>query len=307
MDELGCDNLWFQILSGILCSIIMVENGLTIYLIGTRKALRRTENSFLLSLSVADFGVGASIMVLVVSCRSFHLGNKLEVFTGNSLYISIGNLCALTFDRFVAITYPLRYPALMTSSRVAVLLFLAWTTPGLCALLSLIWTFHDKETIKIVLSVKLVLLAVVPFIFMLFACVHLALIVRKHERQIACQVAHGIGNCQSEDDDKNKPGYQHVPRNRNKSSRPRCTEISSIYLVGVLVISGLASWSVVALSSSCNQSIFQCGISRHTQTILSLHVSTLMVISYSAINPLLYALMRKKFRNELKKTFRCFS
>ena len=57
------------ILSWLLTVIVIIGNGLVIYLITTRRKLRTKTNWFVLSLAVADFGVGAIYFPSTFTCR----------------------------------------------------------------------------------------------------------------------------------------------------------------------------------------------------------------------------------------------
>ena len=61
--------LWFQILGWPLTVIIIIGNGLVIYLITTRRKLRTKTNWFVLSLAVADFAFGLICFPNLSVCR----------------------------------------------------------------------------------------------------------------------------------------------------------------------------------------------------------------------------------------------
>ena len=53
---------WYNILGWILAVVAVVGNGLVIFLITTKQRLHTTANWFILSLAVADFGVGIGLL-----------------------------------------------------------------------------------------------------------------------------------------------------------------------------------------------------------------------------------------------------
>ena len=102
--------LWFQILGWLLTVIIIIGNGLVIYLITTRRKLRTKTNWFVLSLAVADFGVGATYFPRLSVCRidDESCANNFVVIVYSIgiffMYASVMNLCVLTLDRYLAIS-----------------------------------------------------------------------------------------------------------------------------------------------------------------------------------------------------------
>ena len=124
--------LWFQILGWLLTVIIIIGNGLVIYLITTRRKLRTKTNWFVLSLAVADFGVGATYFPRISVCwiTDKTCVNYVIIIVYSigyfMMYASVMNLCVLTLDRYLAIVKPMRYVTFMTTKRVALLISAAW-------------------------------------------------------------------------------------------------------------------------------------------------------------------------------------
>ena len=111
---------------------ILIGNGLVIFLLTTRRNLRTTTNWFVLSLGVADFGVGAVRYPRLSFCSirdetCVNEAVKVAFSIGYSfVFASVTNLCAITLDRYLAIVHPLRYATFMTKRRVALLVSAAW-------------------------------------------------------------------------------------------------------------------------------------------------------------------------------------
>ena len=107
--------LWFQITSWLLTVIIIIGNGLVIYLITTRRKLRTKTNWFVLSLAVADFGFGATYFPRLSVCwisdetcvnYVIIIAYSIGIFF---MFASVMNLCVLTLDHYLAIVKPMRY------------------------------------------------------------------------------------------------------------------------------------------------------------------------------------------------------
>ncbi|EDO39552.1 predicted protein, partial [Nematostella vectensis] len=122
----------------ILGVLITLGNGLVIYLVTCRSRLRNcTGNWFILSLSIADFSVGFLLIPSHVVCSLLllHCSWHIQVlFYEFLLFVSVGCLCALTLDRYIAITQPLRYRLIMTRTRSLVAIATSWGVPGLLTL-----------------------------------------------------------------------------------------------------------------------------------------------------------------------------
>lgn len=111
---------WYWILGWIPSTFAILGNGSVIYLIYTRRRLRTVPNRFVLSLALADFGVGACFFPAHFICNfrpsncNSSIADDIAVLT---IYSSTTNLCAMTVDRYLATVRPLTYTSLMTARR----------------------------------------------------------------------------------------------------------------------------------------------------------------------------------------------
>ena len=119
----------------------MVVNGFVIFLVCSKRQLRTKTNAFVVSLAVADFGVG---MIAVPSLFFCSLATEctprskeglivtfLRVFI---LYISGTNLVSLVLERYVAVVKPLKYLTFMKRRRVIQMVLTSWGIPFLFTL-----------------------------------------------------------------------------------------------------------------------------------------------------------------------------
>ena len=112
---------------------VILGNGLVITAVYTSQKLRSVTNMFIVSLAVADLMLG--IMVLPYSSanevlRYWPFGEvwcsawlAIDVWVSTA---SILNLCAISLDRYLAITQPFRYPRLMSPTRGKLLVTSVW-------------------------------------------------------------------------------------------------------------------------------------------------------------------------------------
>ena len=132
---------WFWVLGWFLSILTMVVNGLVIFLVCSKRQLRTKTNAFVVSLAVADFGVG---MIAVPSHFFCSLATEcpqgsneelivtfLNVFT---LYASGTDLVSLVLERYVAIVKPLKYLTFMKRRRVIRMVLTSWGIPFLFSL-----------------------------------------------------------------------------------------------------------------------------------------------------------------------------
>ena len=93
-------------------------NGLVIFLVAKHRRLHSAPaNKFVLSLAVADFGVGIAVFPSSYFCTKYSLACNAKVYMALFwffLHSSVTNLCTLTLDRYIAIVHPLKYNISMT-------------------------------------------------------------------------------------------------------------------------------------------------------------------------------------------------
>ena len=129
--------LWFWILGWILSILTIAGNGFIIFLVCIKRQLRTKTNAFIVSLSVADFCVGVSVVPSFFICD---ITGGCDWSTGNRRlwthgirwlfgYASVMNLCSLVLERYIAIVKPLKYLIAMTRCRVVKMLIFSWTIP----------------------------------------------------------------------------------------------------------------------------------------------------------------------------------
>ena len=142
--------MWFFVLGWFFTVLAILGNALVMYLIITRAGLRVAANWFVLSLALADLCVGLTYFPPLFT--SSYLQELAIDHTGlwfklshTFLYSSSTNLCALTADRFLAITMPLKYNVFMTRKRLVISLASAWITPLILFTLPSIFTYSKNN------------------------------------------------------------------------------------------------------------------------------------------------------------------
>jgi len=100
---------------------------------GTRSLRQRPSSSILASLAISDCSLLSVILFRLIWLYDFEAANKacehFIVLFGILLYVSIGHICVLSCDRYIAIIHPLRYTEIVTRTRVTLALLVAWVVP----------------------------------------------------------------------------------------------------------------------------------------------------------------------------------
>ena len=138
--------------------IVIVGNSLVIAAVFTYRALRTVTNTFIVSLAVADLLLGA--VVLPFSSVNEILGwwpfgriwcsawLAIDVWVCTA---SILNLCAISLDRYLAISRPFRYPLLMSPTRAKVAVAVVWTL-ALAICLPPLLGWRDSEVANVTVA-----------------------------------------------------------------------------------------------------------------------------------------------------------
>ena len=124
---------WFWILGWVLSFLAITGNGFIIFLVCSRRSLHTKTNSFIVSLAVADFCVGLTIIPSLFACDVTSTCDWPQAFPSWKdvvrwlfSYLSVLNLCSLVLDRCIAIVKPFKYMTFMTRSRVIQVITFCW-------------------------------------------------------------------------------------------------------------------------------------------------------------------------------------
>ncbi|XP_023718903.1 probable G-protein coupled receptor No18 isoform X2 [Cryptotermes secundus] len=150
--ELTWQNLCLAILLCILITVTVVGNTLIIVAVMTTRRLRTVTNCFVMSLAVADWLVGISVMPPAVALQimgSWELGWVLcDIWISLDVLLctaSILSLCAISVDRYLAVTQPLNYSRRRRSKRLALLMILAVWLAALAITCPPIFGWYDPD------------------------------------------------------------------------------------------------------------------------------------------------------------------
>lgn len=285
------DSYWYWVLVVSFGITTVCGNTVVIYLVLTRRTLHVSANWFIVSLSLADLLVGLVVLPTYIIHTFWAELNfyALLKFYNLILYVSVGNLCVMTGDRYLAITRPLKYGSLMTRSKVLVMILAAWIIPTGISLVSLLWqtsgTNKERNTVqRVYVGMTVVCFEIIPCFMMLLVYSHLYFITRAHTRRIAAQ--------ESVKERYNGSNFTNTRRQRNRE-RSNLKVFASVALLFVFC------WLLSAYRGFCD--VFSlCSVS-----IEFVQVSRILIFLNSAVNVIVYSLLKKDIRAEFKRFLRC--
>ena len=280
--------MWFFILGWFFTVLAIFGNAFVMYLIITRARLRVTTNWFVLSLALADLCVGLTYFPLLLISSYLqefpidHTGLWFKL-SHTFLYSSSTNLCALTSDRFLAITMPLRYTVFMTRKRLVIFLFSAWITPLILFTLPSIFTYSNNNAsfTFIFETFRVSVFQLIPSVLFVFVTWRLCCIAKDISRKESLLLAQIRFNLK--------------PQENMQTIKKQGEKKASVKMIVLIIL--LFVLCHVGGNYRCFCFVFElCVASENLKKVI--HV---LFIMNSSVNPLVYAVLKKDMKNELKK------
>ena len=158
---------------------------------------QRPGSPILASLAVSDFSLSSFLLFRLIWLYDFEAANKVcehfLVLLGALSYVSIAHICLLSCDRYIAIAYPLRYTAIVTTTHVKLALLVAWGAPVISIVILPVF-YGDSDSAlfrtsiigcsestgepsllhKIHLAFNITLFVAIPFVVILLVYGHIA-------------------------------------------------------------------------------------------------------------------------------------
>ena len=270
--------LWFWILGWILSILTIAGNGFIIFLVCNKRQLRTKTNAFIVSLAVADFFVGVSVVPSSFICditggcdwpaEGAKLTRVIRFLFG---FASALNLCSLVLDRYIAVVKPFKYLTFMTSCRVIQFIFFSWTIPlGFATILPfLVLPILRSYTNFFWMSLEIFSCCVVTFCT--FSMVRIAL---KHDQSSAILAK--------------QLRFNHSGLTFNTHDK------SAVKMMAI----------VVALFLTCYGIYLRCDfvlLFFHQASCNDVRYKIPIFVSNSAVNPFAYAFFKRDIKKEIKK------
>ena len=264
----------------ILSVSAIVTNTLVCLLVYKVKSMRNYTNGFVVSLAISDILTGVSMFIQYNA--ELHVWSRaaLNVLYAVVLFVGATNLCAVTYDRYLAILYPFSYTE--TISKVFKILVPAiWVFSVVVACLPLTWRGNTQLiNTKIYICLVLILCIALPYILIVYANYKIFRLVRqcvRRERQLSIS-SHNIKT-------EMKNGIRKV------SSEAKVARVFAIASL-MFVLSYFPTLFYTAAEAL-----------GHGEVVprLLIDFSPFCVVFGSLVNPILYSFMKPDFRRALKK------
>lgn len=285
---------WIFVLTCILSGLGLVGNGFVIYLIAVKKRLHSSTNAFIVSLAVADFCVGFFTIPFTCVLKNTSAYHSLRILASSHyffFYSSACNLCVVTADRLIAVALPLRYVTLMTWRRVPRFIFSAWALPFFVCLLPVTWIFSSSQETsnicdKFFVAFLLTFFEFLPCVVMVVATWRVLCISRRHTRRTM-----GI---------QSQLHFNHPMLNFDTLRQHRKRSMSSAKLISIVV--GLFVFCYVAEMTS--SLLHLLNVSKESgSSYINDDVRFLFLVANSAVNPFVYAFLKRDIQREFKRFF----
>lgn len=121
------------VILGVVNVLVLFGNCLVVLAVFLDSKLRTVTNLFIVSLAMADLSVGLAVLPFSASLEVLDMWIFGEIWCSIWLAVdvwmctaSILNLCAISLDRYLAVTRPVSYPSIMTPFRAKILLAVVW-------------------------------------------------------------------------------------------------------------------------------------------------------------------------------------
>ena len=268
---------WFWVLGWFLSILTMAVNGFVIFLVCIKRHLRTKTNAFVVSLALADLGVGMIAVPSLFFCslatectprsKEGLIVTYVRVFT---LYISGTNLFTLVLERYVAVVNPLKYLTFMKRRRVIQMVLTSWGIPFLFSLPLVSIRSSGIDLARTMLGYLGLLFEIILCVILIFFLASMFHVVYSRDRILAKQLR-----------------FNHMvarAKTQNKASAVKWVAL------------------VTCVFLSCYGIMMRCSLLFLTgQSCNDFHYKIPLQVINSGINPIAYAFFKRDIQQECKR------
>lgn len=236
-------------------------------------------NAFVVSLAMADFLMVTLLIPLNINLK-YNSDTTLGVVKDTVITLlgvaSLLNLAAVTFERFMSISFPLTYDVYLNRLRATVIITTVWSVSIFQALFRL--AFKDDKADRFYELIQFAVAVALPFLCILVVNIKIFYVARQHARQ--------INACTPE-----------------APSRAFIKKLKIVKIIALLVGTFTLTWIPYWI-----QNIFEHHNSNKTSKAdlkIGEKVTEALVCSTALLNPLLYGILRKDVREAIVRGLLC--
>jgi len=285
--------MWFWISGWFFVALAVFGNGVVIYLVATTPRLQTNANWFVLSVAVADLCAALAFFPplfganFLFTIDTTHAGAFFKIsFT--LMYCSNTNLFAMTVDRYIAIARPLRYMALMTREAIWSLIATAWVAPFLLFSCPAIFTYQGNPSFTMFVEIsRVVIFQVFPLLAFVSVTCHLLHLARKRARETRDLVA--------------QVRFNHASGEVNIPASPAAQQSTDKKGTTIMVLLIITAFNITYLGGNYRCVCFLTKMCPFAGVLRKMVYLTL--IANAAVNPVVYAFVKRDVKKELRKMF----
>ena len=268
-----------------LSILTIIGNGFIIFLVCSKRQLRTKTNVFVVSLAVADFCVGMSVVPSLFFCEMINgcnwpraLPSWVHLIRWLFGYASVTNLCCLVMDRYIAVVKPLKYLTFMTRQRVIQMICFSWAIPFGVDVLPVASLAYIKPNIlnDIFVWFLIVFFEILPCLMLLFCFGSMVHLVFKHE-----STAHTLAK-------QLRFNHQVLFKSHEKTTVKIMAIVVGLFLLCYCIQLRCSAISTADFAKSCNDTEYKIPI----------------LVLNSAVNPLAYAFLKRDIKKESKRVYK---
>jgi len=252
--------------------LIVAANIVVCVFVLNNARLRTYTNGFIVSLAVSDILTGGVLYPIHLSGPDSAAAASEGYVIAFVLLSGVGNICLVTWDRYVAVAKPFQYRKIVKSHFVK-LIIITWVTSLVIAILPLTWQTNPDVVIhKVYLFCLMGFFVVIPYAAVFYAYYKIGQQLKRHHQKIRNRSANSLSS------------------RRVKSE----AKVAKVFLAVVIIF--VLSWLPIIYMTTVGI------VSRPDLSPVALQTVSLFTVALSSLaNPLLYAFMKEDFRREFMK------
>ncbi|KAJ7377781.1 hypothetical protein OS493_026348 [Desmophyllum pertusum] len=250
---------------------------------------------------MADFGVGVAVFPSGYFCNKTMACNSrvYMAFFWFLLHSSVTNICTLTWDRYIAIVHPFKYNTSLTVRRPGMVILTAWLIPFAISLLLLVGMYvtNSNTAWKVLRLTGVSAFDIISCALLFYAVGRILVVARARSRQdskIKLQLkshhsfteSHQVSAIEVQVQSNHSSTETTTSRRRKKHNAARFIIAIVVFFLGCYIV---VNYLVLCIT-------FSCQISDKAGQIL-----VLLLVVNSAVNPLVYAFLKKDIKREISK------